>query len=113
MGGSGSSVAASTTVFTGLSAQSATEGPVQQVAPITQTYTKMYCFGPKGTAGTTDVFTLRVNGANTTAVCTVPTGGTSVVTVTGLNVTVTAGSLIDVQVANSNAAGGVTWGLAP
>jgi hypothetical protein len=113
MGSSGGSVLASTTVFTGLSSQNGTEGLVQQVAPVTQTFTKMYCFGPKGTAGTSDVFTLRVNGANTTAVCTVPTGGTSVVTVTGLNVTVNAGDLIAVRVATGNLAGGVTWGLAP
>src|ERR1700730_1914027 len=59
MGASGSSVAASTTVFTGLDSKSLVEADVQQVAAVTQTFTKFYCFGPKPAAGT-DVFTVRV-----------------------------------------------------
>ena len=57
------------------------------------------------------MFTLRVNGA-TKGTCTIPTGGTSAVTST-VSLTVNAGDVIDVQVANGNLAGSVTWGLAP
>jgi hypothetical protein len=102
----------STTIFAGAGAANATEANVQQVVPVTKTYTKLYCFGPKPTSGTTDVFTVRDNGSSTTATCTVPTGGTSVVTST-INLTINAGDLVDVQVANGNAAGGVTVALAP
>src|SRR5262249_18895492 len=96
MGGSGSSVAANATVFTALDSQSGTEGDVQHVSPITQTFTKLFCFGPTPTEGTTDVFTVRVGGVSQTGTCTIPSGGTSVVEVTGLSIEVKAGELIDV-----------------
>jgi hypothetical protein len=113
MGASGSSVVASATVFTGLDSQSGTEGNVQHVVPITQTFTKFFCFGPRPTASTKDVFTVRVNGVSQTGKCEIPTGGESVVEVTGLSIKVTAGSLVDVEVKQGNSAGAVTWSLAP
>ncbi len=111
MGQSGGSVAASATVFTGLASQSATEAFVQQVLPVAQTFTKFYCFGPKPAAGA-DVFTVRDNGASQAATCTIPTGGTSVVTAT-VNITLHAGDLFDVEVALGSTTGAVTWALAP
>ncbi|MFN2614129.1 MAG: hypothetical protein ABR552_04850, partial [Actinomycetota bacterium] len=108
----GGSVAANATAFTGLSSQATTEGLVQQLFPVTQTFTKFYCFGPKPTSGTSDVFTLRVNGADTTATCTVGSGVTTVV-LSPINISISGGSLVDVKVVNGNTAGGVTWGLAP
>jgi hypothetical protein len=113
MGASGSSVAGGATVFTGLDSQSGTEANVQHVAPITLTFTKFFCFGPKPSASTKDVFTVRVNGVPQTGKCEIPTGGESVVEVTGLSIKVTAGSLMDVEVKQGNSAGAVTWGLAP
>ena len=103
---------ASTTSFLGTSANSTTEGNVQFFAPVAMTFTKFYCFGPKPTGGTTDVFTVRVNGAPVTGTCTIPTGGTAPVTAT-VSISIAAGSLVDVQVANGNLVGGVSWGLAP
>jgi hypothetical protein len=47
-----------------------------------------------------------------TGKCEIPTGGESVVEVTGLSIKVTAGSLVDVEVKQGNGAGAVTWGLA-
>lgn len=111
MGGSGSSVAASATAFTGLDSQSATEAIVQQVVPVTQTFTKFYCFGPKPAVGT-DAFTVRANGISQPGTCTIPTGGTAVVTAT-VKITLNAGELFDVEVIQGNTAGGLTWALAP
>jgi hypothetical protein len=112
MGGSGSSVAAKATVFAGLDSQSAAEANVQHVVPVGMTFTKFYCFGPKPTAGAEDVFTVRINGASQTAKCSIPTGGSTVVVAT-VSVAVSAGSLLDVQVAQGNTAGAITWALAP
>jgi hypothetical protein len=109
---SGSSVAANATVYVGAAAANATETNVQQVVPVTKTYTNLYCFGPKPTGAASDVFTVRDNGSSTTATCTVPSGGTSVVT-SAINLTINAGDLVDVRVANGNTAGGVTAALAP
>jgi hypothetical protein len=111
MGGSGSIVAASTTVFTGLDAQSASEATVEQIMPTTQTFTKFYCFGPTP-ATSSDVFTVRVAGVSQAATCTVPAAGTTVVSAS-VNVTINAGELFDVEVAQGDAAGAVTWALAP
>jgi hypothetical protein len=112
LGGSGSSVAAGpTVVFTGISDQSATEANVQQIVGSGLTFGHFYCYGPKPTGSTSDVFTLRVNGAATAATCTVAkpnTTGTNVV-----SVSVSAGDLVDVQVVNGSAAGQVSWALAP
>jgi len=111
MGGSGSTIAASTTVFTGLDSQGATEAIVQQVVPVTQTFTKFYCFGPRPAAGT-DVFTVRANGVSQPGTCTIPTGGSAVVTA-NVTITLNAGELFDVEVVQGNMAGAVTWALAP
>ena len=123
LGGSGgSSIAAEKTVFTGLDSQAsnATENNVVSIFPETQTFTKFYCFGPKPTGRTSDVFTIRTGKmgskepemGSTTATCTIPSGGSGVATST-VNVTVTAGELADVQVKVGNEAGAVSWGLAP
>ena len=112
MGGSGGSVSSNTTAFTGIDVQSTQESNVQHVMPITQTFTKFYCFGPKPTAGNTDVFTVRANGVAKAGTCTIPSGGTSVVVAT-VNITVNAGELVDVEVKQGNEKGAVTWGLAP
>ncbi len=109
---SGTALPASGVRYVGTSGTSTTESSVEQVSPVTQTFTKFYCFGPKPTAGTSDVFTVRVNGSSQTGNCTIPTGGTSVVTAT-VSINIPAGSLFDVQVANGNDAGPVTWALAP
>jgi hypothetical protein len=109
---SGLPLVANSTTFVGTSGASTTETDIEQVVPVTQTYTKFYCFGPKPTAGTSDVFTVRINGVSQTGTCTIPTGGTSVVTAT-VSITINAGTLVDIQVANGNNAGPVTWALAP
>jgi Collagen triple helix repeat (20 copies) len=111
MGGSGGSVLASATVFTGLDSQSPTEANVQHVVPVTQTFTKFYCFGPSPGAGT-DQFTVRAAGKGQPGTCVVPTGGTTVVTA-AVNITLNAGELFDVEVVQGNTAGAVTWALAP
>jgi hypothetical protein len=114
-GSSGGSVAASATVFTSPfgTAQSGTEGNVEQIAPTTMTFGHLECFGPKPTGGTSDVFTVRVNGANVTAAtCTVPTGGQTPVS-NAITLTLHAGDLFDVQVAQGNSAGNVWWSLGP
>jgi hypothetical protein len=114
IGSSGGSVTGGTTVYTGPSDQVQTtllnEGNVEQIAPTTLTFTHFECFGPKPTAGTNDVFTVRVNGASTSATCTIPTGSSSAVS-SSISLTITAGQLFDVQVANGNNAGNVYWGL--
>jgi|GEM_PF-2765667 len=113
LGGSGgTSVAAGPTpVFTGLGDQSATEASVEQVAGVTQTFTKFYCLGPKPTSGD-DMFQLRVDGASK-GECT-STGGTPPVTTPAtVSVTITAGDVFDVEVIQGNTAGPVTWALAP
>jgi Collagen triple helix repeat (20 copies) len=110
MGGSGGNVvAASTTVFTGLGTQSATEQPVEQLAGATQTFTKFYCLGPKPTS-VNEVFKLRINGASTSATCE-SVGGT--VTTATVSITINAGEVFDVEVKQGETAGGVTWALAP
>jgi hypothetical protein len=110
MGGSGTSEAASSTVFTGLSSQNVTEAVVEQVAGVTETFTKFYCFGPTPTVGE-DKFTVRVKGVSV-GTCAIPTGGTTVVNA-AVNVTIKAGELFDVEVEQGNVSGGVTWALAP
>jgi hypothetical protein len=111
----GSSVAGGATVDIGAGAQAPTgsEGFVQQVVGSAMTFGHMTCFGPKGTGGTSDVFTVRKNGASVgTATCTIPTGGTTFITNT-ITLSVAVGDLIDIQVANGNTAGGATAALAP
>jgi len=110
MGGSGSNVTAGTTVYTGLAAQSPTEQPVEQLAGVTQTFTKFYCLGPTPTSGK-DVFNLRIDGA-TAATCE-SAGGTPPVTPSAVTVTITAGNVFDVEVKQGDTTGGVTWALAP
>jgi hypothetical protein len=105
MGGSGTAILASTPSFTGLNSHG-TELEVEHIMPITQTFTKFYCFA--STAGT-DVFTVRVNGASKTGTCTYA-GGASAVMAT-VTIGVTAGDLFDVEV--DGTAGIVTWTLAP
>jgi len=111
IGGSGTSVAANTPVFTGLDSQSSTEAEVEHIAPFTQTFTKFYCSGPKPGTGE-DVFVFRINGVSQTEKCTVPTGGGSVVTA-NVNIPIKAGELFDVEVTPGSVAGVVTWTLAP
>ena len=111
MGGSGSSVAENATEFLGLDSHSATESFVQHVSPITQTFTKFYCFGPEPNAGTKNVFTVRINGASQAGKCEV--SGASVVVAT-VNIKVEAGQLVDVEVKQGKKATGAdTWALAP
>jgi len=112
LGGSGgSSVAAGPTpVFTGLAAQGS-EANVEQLAGVTQTFTKFYCLGPKPTTGS-DVFKLVVDGVATAATCE-STGGTPPAAAAPVNVTITAGEVFEVEVILGNTAGPVTWALAP
>jgi hypothetical protein len=56
------------------------------------------------------VFTVRVNGVSTAATCTIPTGGSSAVS-NSISLTITAGQLFDVQIANGSGAGNLYWGL--
>jgi hypothetical protein len=113
MGGSGGSVAGGKKEFLGLDSHGM-EGNVQHVMAVTATFTKFLCFGPKPDSKHEDVFTLRVNGASTTAKCTIPGEGESVVTETlSSSVTIKAGELFDVEIAQGNTAGPVTWALAP
>ena len=110
MGGSGSSVAENATEFLGLDSHSASESFVQKVSPITQTFTKFYCFGPKPNAGTENVFTVRINGVSQPGTC--EAGGTSVVAT--VSIKVEAGQLVDVEVKQGKKATGAdTWALAP
>jgi hypothetical protein len=103
-GGSGSIVTEGAEVFTGLDSQSPTEGNVQHVMGVTQTFTKFYCFGPPGA-----VFTVRVGGVDQLPTCT-SNGVTTVLTMVGI--TISAGELFDVKV-HVSAPGPVTWALAP
>jgi hypothetical protein len=112
MGGSGGPVTKETTVFTGLDSQNATEGNVQHVMAVTQSFTKFMCFGPKPTSSHEDMFTVRVNGVSKAGTCTIPNGGEVVVTVP-VSITIKAGELFDVQVTQGSGTGGVTWALAP
>ena len=110
MGGSGSGVAENATVFLGLDSQNATESVVQHVSPITQTFTKFYCFGPEPNVGK-NVFTVRINGLSQVGKCEV--GGASVVVAT-VSIKVEAGQLVDVEVKQGKKATGAdTWALAP
>jgi hypothetical protein len=63
------------------------------------------------TLATSIVFTFRLNGAATAAICTVATGQTSGSSAIALSLT--AGNLIDVQVVTGNSAGQVTWAVGP
>ena len=100
-------------MFTGVFVQSATEANVQFIMPSAQTYGHLMCFGPKPTAGNTDVFTVMKNGTPVaTATYTIPTGGTTPVLST-ITLTVAAGDLLDVHVAQGNTSGQVYWTLAP
>jgi hypothetical protein len=113
MGSSGGTFNTSTAgTFVGLGSQNNTEASVQQVVPLTRTFTTFFCgLQAAPTANTT--FTLRVNGANTGTACTVNTGATTG-SVTS-SYPVTAGNFISVAVVKS--AGGndngryATWGL--
>ena len=106
MGGSGSSVTAAATVFTGLNSQSSTEQPVEQVMPVTETFTKFYCSSPKPAS-----FELRADGVEK-AKCT-SAGGAGPVTPTTVTTMISAGELFDVEVVQGSVTGGVTWALAP
>jgi hypothetical protein len=97
----------------GAQTATASEANVQNVVGTATTFGHMTCFGPKPTGGASDVFTVRKNGASVaTATCTVGTGVTTPVTTT-ITLSVAVGDLIDIQVANGNAAGGVEAALAP
>jgi len=107
-GGSGSNVAKGT-VFTGDDVSSATETLVEHIMPSTQTFTKVYCWAPKPNGA--DVFTVRVNKANVAGTCTVASGTESVASAT-VSITINAGELFDVQVAQGGTTSvPVTWTL--
>jgi hypothetical protein len=113
IGSSGTSVAASATVYLGQGVQGATADLVQLVIPATQTYGHFTCFGAKPTAGNTDTFKLFRNGvAVPGATVVVPSGGTTPVTV-AVSITLNPNDLIAVQLVNGNGAGGATWALSP
>jgi hypothetical protein len=90
----------------------ASEPNVEQIVPVTQTFTHFYCRGPKPTAASTDVFTVVIDGSATTTTCTIPTNQT-VFTNQLINLTVTAGHTIAVRLVQGNNGGQVSFGLAP
>jgi hypothetical protein len=97
--------------------QSATETNVSQLAPTALTFGHFVCYGPKPTGATSVVFTVRVGVpgspfANTSATCTIPTGGGTAVT-NAISLTIPAGDLFNVSVAQGNTSGNVYWSLAP
>lgn len=90
----------------------ASEPSVEQIVPVTQTFTQFYCRGPKPTAGSSDVFTVFIDGAATATTCTIPTNQT-VFTNQPITLTVTAGHTIAVRLVQGNNGGQVSFGLAP
>jgi hypothetical protein len=115
LGGSGgTSISGGALVYTGLDSQAsnANEEKVQSIFPMTQTFTKFYCSGPKPTGGTSDVFTVRIGGVSQSGTCTILTGGTGIAKET-VNITLNPEQLVDVQVKMGNEAGAVSWSLAP
>jgi hypothetical protein len=106
MGGSGGPVTAAATVFTGLNSQSPTAQPVQQVMPVTESFTKFYCSSPKPAS-----FELWADGAEK-AKCT-SVGGGGPVTATTVTASISAGELFFVEVIQGSVTGGVSWALAP
>jgi hypothetical protein len=116
-GGSGSSVAAGSTVYLGFDSQSATEADEFKIVPTDMAFGHIYCSAPKPT-GTSWVFTIRITTfsaspatASQATTCSVASGSTSG-TAAG-TISISAGQGIDVQVASGNAAGGASWSLGP
>jgi len=95
-------------VFTGYDLSSATETQVEHILPTTQTFTKLYCWAAKPSGA--DVFTVRVKGVSQTGTCTIPTNGETVVSAS-VNITINAGELFDVQLAQAGSAVAATWTL--
>jgi hypothetical protein len=107
MGGSGTAVTASAPTFTGLDSHGL-EAEVEHIIPVSQTFTKFFCFS---SAAGSDTFTVRVNGASQTGTCTYAGGGTAVGAT--VSIAVKAGDLFDVEVLQGTGTGVDTWSLAP
>ena len=117
---SGSSVAASTTVFIGQGAQSGTEQLVQQVVPVAMTFGHFNCTSIKPTGSNSVTFNLRqatatggnFGAATTIATCSVTSGNVS--GSTAGSVSLVAGDVYEVQVITpTGVVGGVSAALAP
>jgi hypothetical protein len=116
---SGTSLPTTTTTFVGTSGSSSTEANVAQIVGSTQSYGHFYCYGPKPTGSSSDVFTVRIGTlsggspsfSSSTATCTVSSGTISASS--SITLTLSAGQSVDVQVVNGNTAGAVSWALGP
>jgi uncharacterized repeat protein (TIGR03803 family) len=83
--------------FMGISAPSLTEASIEQVVALSGHVTAMQCYSQTAPKNSSETFTLRLNGASTAGVCTIAAGA-SKGSVTGLNLAVTAGNLVDINV---------------
>lgn len=80
------------------------EAKVEQMVAVGATYTTLRCFDT--VSQTAGELTLRKNGANTSATCTFPAGGSTVCTPAAGSVTVVPGDVLDVEVTTNYATGG-------
>jgi hypothetical protein len=99
------------TRYVGTNYNSVTEREAQVLSPVGATFSYLWCrlSGAATTAATTVKF--RVNGANVSAACTIPTAATTASVVLGSYV-ITAGDLIAASVTSTSATSNtVFWGL--
>ena len=97
--------------FMGISAPSLIEASVEQIVAISGHITGVQCYSQLAPKGGSETFTLRQNGASTAAVCTIAAGSTAG-SVTGLNLSLAAGNLLDLKIGGTTTLGAATVAVA-
>jgi uncharacterized repeat protein (TIGR03803 family) len=99
--------------YLGVAAPNLLESSIQQITAVGGLITGMQCYSQVAPKSSSLTFTVRINGASSTAVCTVAAGSTKG-SVTGLNISFAVGNLLDILVTgNTLAAASVAVGIAP
>jgi uncharacterized repeat protein (TIGR03803 family) len=97
--------------FMGISAPSVTEASVEQIMTVSGHITAMQCYSQVAPKGSSETFTLGLNGANTAGACTIAAGSTKG-SVTALNLSLAAGNLLDLKVSGPKTLGAATVAVA-
>ena len=108
---SSAGVGVSNGTFLGIAAANHAEANVGQIIALSGHVIAMQCFSQMAPKYGSETFTLRLNGANTAGVCTISAGSTKG-SVTGLDLAIAAGNLLDLEVGGPNGLGAATVAVA-